>query len=85
MKPRQPSPSSNEGMGFKRQINARLPDKLHKHISDRASELDETEGGYLAAIAHWWLAQGAPPVNDYEARILAGRANAPAEGGDARA
>jgi hypothetical protein len=62
---------SGEGMGYKRQINARLPETLHKVIATRALEIDETEGGYLATIAYWWLEQGAPPVNAYEARVLA--------------
>jgi hypothetical protein len=57
-------------MGFKRQINARLPEALHEFIGTRAQQIDETEGGYLATIARWWLEQGAPPVNAYEARIL---------------
>lgn len=58
-------------MGQKKQINARLPDNLHELISERAQLIEETQGGYLSLIAQWWYAQGYPPVNDYEARLLA--------------
>jgi hypothetical protein len=58
-------------MGQKKQINARLPDHLHDLIRERAGLLEETQGGYLSLIAQWWYAQGHPPVNDYEARVLA--------------
>jgi hypothetical protein len=79
MKTRDDASPSKDGMGAKRQINARLPDKLHKLISDRARDVDETEGGYLATIVQWWQAKGAPPVNDYEARLLAGKPSASAK------
>ena len=58
-------------MGQKKQINARLPDNLHELISERAQLIEETQGGYLSLIAQWWYAQCYPPVNDYEARLLA--------------
>jgi hypothetical protein len=58
-------------MGQKKQINARVPDNLHEIISERASLIEETQGGYLVLIAQWWFAQGYPPVNEYEARVLA--------------
>lgn len=70
-------------MGYKRQINARLPETLHKFIATRAREIDETEGGYLATIARWWLEQGAPPVNAYEARMLSGLPGKSTKGGHA--
>ena len=57
-------------MGQKKQINARVPDNLHEIISARAGLIEETHGGYLSLIAQWWYAQGHPPVNDYEARLL---------------
>lgn len=58
-------------MGQKKQINARVPDNLHSIILERANLLEETQGGYLSLIAQWWYAQGHPPVNEYEARLLA--------------
>lgn len=58
-------------MGQKKQINARIPDNLHSLILERAALIEETQGGYLGLIAQWWFAQGHPPVNEYEARILA--------------
>lgn len=60
-------------MGQKKQINARVPDTLHEIISERANLLEETQGGYLGLIAQWWFAQGFPPVNEYEARLMAQR------------
>jgi hypothetical protein len=57
-------------MGQKKQINARVPDNLHGIILERARLLEETQGGYLGLIAQWWYAQGHPPVNEYEARLL---------------
>lgn len=57
-------------MGQKKQINARVPDALHELINERAKLIEETQGGYLGLIAQWWFAQGHPPVNDYEARML---------------
>jgi hypothetical protein len=57
-------------MGQKKQINARVPDNLHGLILERATLIEETQGGYLALIAQWWFAQGHPPVNEYEARLL---------------
>ena len=57
-------------MGQKKQINARVSDNLHGLIMERASLLEETQGGYLGLIAQWWFAQGHPPVNEYEARLL---------------
>lgn len=57
-------------MGQKKQINARVPDTLHELINERARLIEETQGGYLGLIAQWWYAQGHPPVNDYEARLL---------------
>lgn len=57
-------------MGQKKQINARVPDTLHELINERARLIEETQGGYLGLIAQWWFAQGHPPVNDYEARLL---------------
>jgi hypothetical protein len=57
-------------MGQKKQINARVPDNLHGLILERAKLIEETQGGYLGLIAQWWFAQGHPPVNDYEARLL---------------
>jgi hypothetical protein len=57
-------------MGQKKQINARVPDTLHDLINERARLIEETQGGYLGLIAQWWFAQGQPPVNDYEARLL---------------
>jgi hypothetical protein len=58
-------------MGQKKQINARIPDNLHSLILERAALIEETQGGYLGLIAQWWFAQGHPPVNEYEARVLA--------------
>ena len=58
-------------MGQKKQINARVPDNLHGIILERANLIEETQGGYLSLIAQWWFAQGHPPVNEYEARLLA--------------
>ena len=58
-------------MGQKKQINARVPDNLHALIVERANLIEETQGGYLGLIAQWWFAQGQPPVNEYEARLLA--------------
>lgn len=58
-------------MGQKKQINARVPDNLHSLILERAHLMEETQGGYLSLIAQWWYAQGHPPVNEYEARVLA--------------
>jgi hypothetical protein len=58
-------------MGQKKQINARVPDTLHEIIAERANLLEETHGGYLGLIAQWWFAQGFPPVNEYEARLMA--------------
>jgi hypothetical protein len=63
-------------MGQKKQINARVPDTLHEVISERAHLLEETQGGYLGLIAQWWFAQGFPPVNEYEARLMAQKKNA---------
>lgn len=60
-------------MGQKKQINARVPDTLHELINERAHLIEETQGGYLGLIAQWWFAQGHPPVNDYEARLLSQR------------
>jgi hypothetical protein len=57
-------------MGQKKQINARVPDNLHGLILERANLIEETQGGYLGLIAQWWFAQGHPPVNEYEARLL---------------
>lgn len=57
-------------MGQKKQINARVPDNLHGLILERANLIEETQGGYLGLIAQWWFAQGHPPVNEYEARML---------------
>jgi hypothetical protein len=57
-------------MGQKKQINARVPDNLHGLIVERANLIEETQGGYLGLIAQWWFAQGHPPVNEYEARLL---------------
>jgi hypothetical protein len=57
-------------MGQKKQINARVPDNLHGLILERASLIEETQGGYLGLIAQLWFAQGHPPVNEYEARLL---------------
>jgi hypothetical protein len=57
-------------MGQKKQINARVPDNLHGIIRERATLIEETQGGYLSLIAQWWFAQGHPPVNEYEARLL---------------
>jgi hypothetical protein len=39
-------------------------------IVERANLIEETQGGYLGLIAQWWFAQGHPPVNEYEARLL---------------
>jgi len=64
-------------MGQKKQINARLPDNLHDLISERANMIEETQGGYLSLIAQWWYAQGFPPVNEYEARLLTQKKQAP--------
>lgn len=58
-------------MGQKKQINARVPDNLYGIIVERANLIEETQGGYLSLIAQWWYAQGHPPVNEYEARLLA--------------
>lgn len=58
-------------MGQKKQINARVSDNLHSVILERAKLIEETQGGYLSLIAQWWYAQGNPPVNEYEARLLA--------------
>lgn len=58
-------------MGQKKQINARIPDNLHEIIAERARLIEETHGGYLGLIAQWWYAQGFPPINEYEARLLA--------------
>lgn len=63
-------------MGQKRQINARVPDHLHDIISERSRLIEETHGGYLSLIAQWWYAQGHPPVNEYEARLLSQRKQA---------
>jgi hypothetical protein len=60
-------------MGQKKQINARISDHLHEIISERAGLIEETQGGYLGLIVQWWFAQGYPPVNEYEARVLAQR------------
>lgn len=60
-------------MGQKKQINARVPDTLHELINERARLIEETQGGYLGLIAQWWFAQGHPPVNEYEARLLSQR------------
>ena len=60
-------------MGQKKQINARVPDTLHELINERAQLIEETQGGYLGLIAQWWFAQGHPPVNEYEARLLSQR------------
>ena len=65
-------------MGQKKQINARVPDNLHEIISERANLIEETQGGYLGLIAQWWFAQGYPPVNEYEARLMAQRKSASA-------
>ncbi len=66
-------------MGQKKQINARVPDTLHELINERARLIEETQGGYLGLIAQWWFAQGHPPVNEYEARLLAQRKTAAAK------
>lgn len=58
-------------MGWKRQINARLPNNLQELIAQRSAEIGETQGGYLALIAKWWFEQGGPPINAYEACVLA--------------
>ena len=58
-------------MGWKKQINARLPNNLQELIAQRAAEIGETQGGYLALIAKWWFEQGGPPINAYEACVLA--------------
>lgn len=60
-------------MGQKKQINARVPDNLYGLIAERANLIEETQGGYLGLIAQWWFAQGHPPVNEYEARLLSQR------------
>jgi len=60
-------------MGQKKQINARVPDNLYGLIAERAHLIEETQGGYLGLIAQWWFAQGHPPVNEYEARLLSQR------------
>jgi hypothetical protein len=62
-------------MGQKKQINARVPHNLHSVILERANLIEETQGGYLSLIAQGWYAQGHPPVNDYEARLLAQKKN----------
>lgn len=62
-------------MGQKKQINARVPDNLHEIIAERANLIEETQGGYLGLIAQWWFAQGYPPVNEYEARLMAQKKN----------
>jgi hypothetical protein len=66
-------------MGQKKQINARVPDTLHELINERAQLIEETQGGYLGLIAQWWFAQGHPPVNDYEARLLSQRKSSSAK------
>jgi hypothetical protein len=63
-------------MGQKKQINARVPDNLHEIIAERANLIEETQGGYLGLIAQWWFAQGYPPVNEYEARLMAQKKSA---------
>lgn len=68
-------------MGQKKQINARVPDTLHELINERARLIEETQGGYLGLIAQWWFAQGHPPVNEYEARLLAQRKSSAKSGG----
>lgn len=63
--------SGEDPAGFQRQVNARLPAELRGVIVRRAHFAGITAGGYLASIALSWLEQGAPPVTDYEARLLA--------------
>jgi hypothetical protein len=71
----EPTLCSLSSMGQKKQINARVSDHLHEIISERAGLIEETQGGYLGLIAQWWFAQGYPPVNEYEARVLAQKKN----------
>lgn len=53
-----------------RQVNARLPEKLREYVTLRAKECELPVGAYLSQIALWWFEQGAPPVHEYEARLL---------------
>lgn len=53
----------------KEQVNTRLADALIEEIDKRRGPLDKTRGAYLAQIAEWWFAQGAPPVTEFEKRI----------------
>ena len=57
-------------MAQKKQINARVPHEVHDALAERASLLQETEGGYLLLIAQWWFAQGQPPVTAREEAVL---------------
>ena len=38
--------------GPEKQINARVPDNLHGLIVERASLIEQTQGGYLGLIVH---------------------------------
>jgi hypothetical protein len=61
----------------KRQLNARLTEAVSDLIRRRAELAEVPPAQYLAGIAACWFAQGAPPVNDYEARVLATRKRRP--------
>lgn len=62
---------SQRNSAISRQVTARIPLKLHGYLGRRAQLLDETPGSYLGMILRAWFTEGAPPVNDYEARMLA--------------
>lgn len=53
----------------KEQVNARLKDGVTEKIDLYRVAMEESRGSYLALIAEWWVAQGCPPVNDYESKL----------------
>lgn len=53
----------------KEAVSSRHPAEVLEAIDTHRPNIEETRGGYLSLIAQWWVAQGCPPVSDYEKKI----------------